>query len=143
MTTRVIDIQPLIAKTQLPLPLAQTRVAAGFPSPADEHLTGALDLNQYCIKHPAATFFVRVNGDSMLNAGIHDNDLLIVDRSLVAKHGSVVIASINGELLVKRLHKKDGRLFVVPENQAYPTLEIQENSEFEIWGVVTYVLHPL
>ncbi|MEA2109397.1 MAG: translesion error-prone DNA polymerase V autoproteolytic subunit [Pseudomonadota bacterium] len=125
------------------LPLAVASVSAGFPSPADDYLEGVLDLNQHLIKHPAATFFVRVTGDSMIDAGIHDGDLLLVDRSLEMVDGKVVIAIINAELLVKRVRKVGARLFLLPENQAYKPIEVQENMDFELWGVVTYVIHSL
>jgi DNA polymerase V len=100
-----------------------------------------LDLNQHLIKHPTATFFVRVAGESMCQAGIHSGDVLIVDRALSPSDGSVVIAVINGELTVKRLSKRKGKLMLVPENQQYPPLAITETTAFEVWGVVTYVIH--
>ena len=125
------------------LPLAVSSVSAGFPSPADDYLEGTLDLNQHLIKHPAATFFVRVTGDSMIDAGIHDGDLLLVDRSLEMVDGKVVIAIINAELLVKRVRKVGERLFLLPENQAYQPIEVQEEMDFELWGVVTHVIHSL
>ena len=126
-----------------PLPLAVSSVSAGFPSPADDYLEGTLDLNQYLIKHPAATFFVRVAGDSIIDAGIHDGDLLLVDRSLEAVDGRVVIAIINGELLVKRMRKVAEHLFLLPENQAYEPIEVREEMDFELWGVVAHVIHSL
>jgi DNA polymerase V len=138
---RISEILTPNINNRLPLPLAEARVAAGFPSPADGYLTSQLDLNQHLIQHPAATFFVRVNGDSMLDAGIHHGDMLVVDRSLQPKNTNVIIAVINGELLVKRLKQENGRLFVVPENKNFPTIEIHEGSNFEVWGVVTYVIH--
>jgi len=93
-----------IHQSSLNLPLFSSRVQAGFPSPAADHLEASLDLNQHLIQHPASTFFVRASGNSMINAGIHNNDILVVDRSLEAKHGNIVIAALNGELTVKRLH---------------------------------------
>ena len=126
-----------------PLPVALAAVSAGFPSPADDYLEGCLDLNQYLIKHPAATFFVRVAGDSMINAGIHDGDLLLVDRSLEAVDGKIVIAVINGELLVKRVRRLGERLLLLPENPAYQALEVRQEMDFELWGVVTHVIHAL
>lgn len=129
--------------TILPRPLFLVSVSAGFPSPADDHLDVQLDLNQHLIKHPAATFFIRVSGDSMLGAGIHSGDLLIVDRALEATHNRVVIAVVNGELTVKRICQQDDGLFLMPDNGAYPPLRIQPTTDFEIWGVVTNVIHPL
>jgi DNA polymerase V len=116
-------------------------VSAGYPSPADDDLDGSLDLNQHLITHPTATFFVRVAGESMREAGIHSGDVLIVDRALTPRDGSVVIAVVNGELTVKRLAKRQGQLVLMPENQYYPPLPITETTAFEVWGVVTYVIH--
>lgn len=122
-------------------PLYSSHVSAGFPSPADEHMEGKLDLNQYLIKHPAATFFVRVTGDSMINAGIHPGDVLVVDRSLTPADGRVVIVALDGELTVKRLYKKPDRTMLLPENDAYEPIVIREGQELHIWGVVTSVVH--
>lgn len=124
-------------------PLYCSKVSAGFPSPADDYLEPNLNLNQHLIKHPAATFFVRVSGESMIEAGIHNGDLLVVDRSLEPKDGKVVIAVINGELTVKRLNIKNGKTQLFPENKNYPTIEINEDMSFSIWGVVTSVIHEL
>lgn len=118
-------------------------VPAGFPSPAADYAEGPLDLNHHLNPRPAATFFVRVSGDSMIGAGIHSGDLLIVDRSVTPKHGNVVIAVLNGELTVKRLQKEGCHLALVPENPDYPTIEIAEGMDFEIWGVVTKAIHYL
>lgn len=125
------------------IPLFEATISAGFPSAADHGIQEYLDLNRHLVKHPAATFFVKVEGDSMILAGIHSGDTLIVDKALEAKSGNVIVAIYNGEFTVKRLLKKDDRLFLIPENPRYPQLEIKEESEFCIWGVVTYVLHPL
>lgn len=124
-------------------PLYSSKVSAGFPSPADDYLEPNLNLNQHLIKHPAATFFVRVSGESMIEAGIHNGDLLVVDRSLEPKNGKVVIAVINGELTVKRLKIKNGKTQLVPDNKSYPTMDINEEMHFTIWGVVTSVIHEL
>ncbi len=123
------------------LPLYESPVAGGVHSPAEEYVEGRLDLNKYLIKHPAATFFVRVSGESMTGAGIHPGDLLIVDRAVEAAHGKVVIAVINGELTVKRLHRVGDSLCLMPENSAYPVLNILESMNFEVWGVVTHSIH--
>lgn len=130
--------------TVLPLPLFASRVAAGFASPADDYIETPLDLNQYLIQHPAATFFLRVEGDSMLGAGIHDGDLLVVDRSLEAKDGKVVIAALNGELTVKRLQMREaGGISLLPENPDYPEIKVTAETDLVIWGVVSNVIHPL
>jgi DNA polymerase V len=125
------------------LPLFQSVVPAGFPSPADDYLDKKLDLNEYLVKHPAATFFVRVSGDSMIEAGIHDGDILIVDRSLPALDGRIIIAILDGELTVKRLRKKGQQITLVPENDLYEPIEINEFNDFEVWGVVTNVIHKV
>ena len=117
------------------------QVAAGFPSPADDYLEGNLDLNKYLIKHPVATYFVRVTGDSMVGAGIHSGDILIVDRAIEPTSRRVVIAIINGELTVKRLLRKNGKIILMPENEKYKPIEIKDETDLEIWGVVTTVLH--
>lgn len=124
-------------------PLFLASVSAGFPSPAEDYIEGRLDLNRHLIKHPAATFFVRVAGDSMIDAGIHPGDILVVDRALEPQDTNVVIAVIDGELTVKRISQRHGKLFLVPDNQAYQPLEILAEMEFEVWGVVTSVIHSL
>ena len=125
------------------LPLYSCAVSAGFPSPADDHMDGKLDLNDHLIKHPAATFFVKATGESMIGAGIHDGDILIVDRSVEAKNGKVVIAAIDGQLTVKRLSTRRGKSWLMPENDKYPPIEIKEGNDVVIWGVVTNVIHAL
>jgi DNA polymerase V len=124
-------------------PLYACKVSAGFPSPADDYLESNLNLNQHLIKHPSSTFFLRVGGDSMIEAGIHDGDLLVVDRSLEPKDGKVIIAVLNGDLTVKKLKIKNGMHTLVPENKNYPQIEIKEEMNFSVWGVVTSVIHEL
>jgi DNA polymerase V len=118
-------------------------VSAGFPSPADDYIEGRLDLNELMIRHPAATFFVRVAGDSMIGAGIHHDDILVVDRSLDPAHDKVVIAVVNGDLTVKRLFKQNGVVRLLAENPDYPPMELNEETACEIWGVVAFVIHSL
>ena len=138
---KVFDASTLTTSPQV---MYSTLVAAGLPSPTEDYSEGKIDLNDHLLQNPESTFFVRVSGDSMIDAGIHPNDLLIVDRSLRPSSGRVIIAVINGELTVKRLIKKDNnKLFLMPENPNYPILEITEEMEFMIWGVVTNVIHPL
>ncbi len=122
-------------------PLYSCSVRAGFPSPADDYIEGHLDLNTHLIKRPAATFFVTAVGDSMVNAGIHSGDLLVVDRSIEATHDRIVIAAVNGELTVKRLSRVNNRVQLVPENPNYPIIDITAEHDIVIWGVVTYVIH--
>ncbi len=127
----------------LPLPLMGSKAACGFPSPADDHLESELDLNQYLIKHPAATFFVRASGDSMLEAGILPGDILIVDRSLTPQNNSIIIAAVHGEFTVKYLKINRGQTFLYPANKKYLPLEVSKLENFQIWGVVTYAIHDL
>ncbi|GAB7081911.1 translesion error-prone DNA polymerase V autoproteolytic subunit [Megalodesulfovibrio paquesii] len=118
-------------------------VAAGFPSPADDYIDQSLDLNDHCIAHPAATFFVRVHGDSMRDAGVHDGDLLVVDRALEPVSGRIVIAALDGELTVKRIKKTADALYLLPENPDYEPIRVEPDSSFEVWGVVAYVIHKV
>lgn len=140
--SRVADVNRAVhAKYQLPL--YQSAVTAGFPSPAESEMEGTLDLNDLLIRHPAATFFVRVTGNSMVGAGIHHHDILIVDRSLEPTTGKIVIAAVNGELTVKRLMKDGATIQLVAENEGYPPIEIKEGMDLHIWGVVTNVIHTV
>ena len=122
-------------------PLFLDSVSAGFPSPATDYLENKLDLNEYLVKHPAATFIVKASGVSMAEAGILSGDLLIVDRSVTPKNDNIVIASVFGDLTVKKLRKKRSALFLVSANNEYPSIEVKEEMECFIWGVVTYVIH--
>jgi DNA polymerase V len=125
-------------------PLIGTRVPAGFPSPAQDYIEDLLDLNEYLIAHPAATYFIRVEGNSMLNAGIHSGDILIVDRALEATSNKVVIAILDGELTVKRLMiDQHGNYLLLAENKDYQPIRINQDIQFSIWGVVTYVIHKV
>jgi DNA polymerase V len=127
----------------MPLFLYGTPVSAGFPSPAEDYIEETLDLNQLLIKHPAATFFVRVAGESMIGAGIHDGDILVVDRSIEPAHNKIVVAAIDGNFTVKRLRIKNGEVFLIPENKDFsPILVNPENGVF-IWGVVRHVIHSV
>ncbi|MGZ8182309.1 MAG: LexA family protein [Methylobacter sp.] len=127
----------------IPLPLFTGKVAAGFPSPADDYIEKTLDLNELLVQKPAATFFARAQGESMLGAGIHHNDILVVDRSIEPVPGKIVICALNGELTVKRLERDNGLWKLKAENKDYPDIAIHEELEMVIWGVVTNVIHPL
>lgn len=129
--------------TECKRPLFLVPVSAGFPSPADDYIENSLDLNKHLIKHPAATFFVRVKGDSMIDAGIHSGDILIVDRSFDATDKKVVIAVVDGEFTVKRVRIIDKKIYLLPENSDFSSTEIIESMDFTIWGVVTNVIHAL
>tara|TARA_B100000212_G_scaffold111900_1_gene83312 strand:- start:191 stop:586 length:396 start_codon:yes stop_codon:yes gene_type:complete len=123
------------------VPLLNFSVSAGFPSPADDHREENIDLNEYLIKNPFSTFFIRVKGDSMINSGIQDQDLIIVDKSLIAKPGNIVIAMIDGGFTVKRLGKNNDELYLRSENHNYPDLNLKNYNNVQIWGVVIYSIH--
>ena len=131
--------QPVVSSTEAPL--VSSLVQAGFPSPAEDSIEGNLNLNEYLIHHPSATFFVRVAGDSMVNIGIFEGDILIVDRSLEPRHNHIVIAVVDGELTLKRLYKKSGTLRLLAENAAFPPLTFTDDTSLSIWGVVTATIH--
>lgn len=125
------------------LPLYQSRISAGLPTPGEDDVERKLELNEYLIKNPDTTFFLKVTGSSMIKAGIHHNDILVVDRSLEPANGKIVIASLNGELTVKRLLYKGDRLYLMPENDDFKPIEITEYTELRIWGVAISVIHSL
>ena len=141
--SKIDSVLQFINNHPLTCPLYSSRVQAGCPSPADDYIEAQLDLNQFLIKHPSATFFVRAEGESMIGAHIQSGDLLIVDRSIEAAHGKIVIAAINGELTVKRLIQQGPEVFLQAENPDFPLIKIQEYSELVIWGVVTHVIHSI
>lgn len=118
-------------------------VNAGFPSPAADYIEEKLDLNAYLVRHPAATFFVRANGDSMTGSGIFNGDILIVDRSLNPKNQNVVVAVVDGEFTVKRLCLSVGNVSLLPANPKYKPIVIMDGMDFRVWGVVTHVIHTL
>lgn len=132
---------PFQTPSKLLVPLASGNVQAGFPSPAEDHLEKSLDLNEHLVRNPAATFFVRVEGDSMRDAGIHGGDILVVDRSLSPADKQIVVAMLDGDFTVKRMRRKNGRVFLEAENDAFPLIEISENQDLVIWGVVTFIIH--
>ena len=139
----LINAAAAIQPQRMGLPLYLAPVEAGFPSPADDYLDRRLDLHQHLVRNEAATFFLRAHGESMLGAGIHDGDLLIVDRSMDAAHRKVVIAALDGELTVKRLLHREGRVLLAPENPRFEPIDITESESVHLWGVVTYVVHKL
>lgn len=116
-------------------------IAAGFPSPADDYIDKGIDLNQELIDHPAATFFLRVRGESMKDAGIIDGDTLVVDRSLKPYHNAIIVAFLNGEFTVKRYQKKDARVYLIAENVDYENILVTAQDDFEVWGVVRHTIH--
>lgn len=118
------------------IPLGMTPVSAGFPSPAEDYADRRLDINDYLVRNPVSTFFFTVRGNSMQDADIDDGDILVVDRSIEPAHGHIVVAFVNGERLVKRLHRQRNTVALLAANPAYPPLELRDGNALEIWGVV-------
>ena len=125
------------------VPFYENSVSAGFPSPAEDFMDLEMNLQDYLIQHPSATFCVRVTGDSMIKAGISSGDVMIVDRSLETKDGSIVLAVLNGEFTVKRIKKNNNKLLLNPENPKFSPIVVSEEMDFQVWGVVTHVIHKL
>jgi len=129
--------------TKLSRPLVGPKVPAGFPSPAQDYMEGSLDLNEYLVPHPASTFFVRVDGCSMIKAGIFPDDILVVDRSLEAVSGKIVVVIYDGELTVKRIRIECNRYWLEPENDEFESICVDEDADLTIWGVVCWVVHKV
>ena len=127
----------------LDIPFYQSNVPAGFPSPAEDFMDLDLNLQAYLVQHPSATFCVRVTGDSMQNAGIFSGDVMVVDRALEPKNNTIVLAVLDGEFTVKRIQKKGSQLFLKPENETFKPIEITEEIDFKVWGVVTHIIHKV
>lgn len=127
---------PLPGAPRLALPIDAVKLSAGFPSPAADYEESRLDINEYLVRNPVSTFFFPVQGDSMEGAEIFDGDILVVDKSVPARHGHIVVAFVDGLRLVKRLYRRGGRMALEAENPSYPTLTITEEMDCVIWGVV-------
>lgn len=140
---KFVGIAAMKVEESQKLPLFLSAVQAGWPSPADDYIDEEINLHELAVRNPAATFFLRAAGESMLGVGIHDGDLLIVDRSAEAANNRIVIAALDGELLVKKLVHRGRRTFLSPANPDFPEIEITNREYVHIWGVVTYVLHKL
>ena len=123
------------------IPYVTSMITAGFPSPAEDYIDKRIDLNEQLINNPAATFMVRVDGFSMTGCGINEDDVLIVDKSLKAKDKDIILAIVNGEFTVKRLNITTKGIILSPENDKFKDILINESSEFQVWGVVTYIIH--
>lgn len=121
----------------------KTANATGFGAAADDYMERGIDLNEHLIRNKPATFFFKMKGDAMKEAGIFDGDILIVDRSLKLVNGKIIVAILNGELLVRRFHRNFSSAFLIAENERYKNINLAEFTNFSVWGVVTYVIHPL
>lgn len=124
----------------MPLPYADEGIAAGFPSPAQDYIQQAIDLNKELIKNPSSTFFGRVVGNSMQDEGIEENDILVIDKSLEVHNGDLVVCYIDGEFTLKRIQLEKDRAWLVPSNPQYPKIKVTEDNDFIVWGVVTYTI---
>ncbi|MBR6757812.1 MAG: translesion error-prone DNA polymerase V autoproteolytic subunit [Bacteroidaceae bacterium] len=136
-------IQPIIPVDTYTIPALEEAVPAGFPSPAQDHQGEGIDLNRELIKHPASTFCARVSGNSMRDCGIDDGDLLIIDKSLTPREGSVAVCFVDGEFTLKRISIRRDGIWLVPANPQYPELHVTEDSNFQVWGIVSYVVKAL
>ncbi len=128
------------SENAIELPFISHRVKAGFPSPAEDFMESRIDLNRELTRNPLSTFYIKVCGNSMTDAGIDNNDILVVDRSLEPGNGKIAICFIDGEFTVKRLKTEKEALYLMPENKAYNPIKVTTENQFAIWGVVTYVI---
>ncbi len=135
-----IRFYPLLANEEIQIIHVDGAICAGFPSPADDYLQTQIDLKKELVTNPDATFMVRVQGDSMRSDGIEDGDVLIIDRSLTAKHGTIAVCYLNNQFTVKRLYKCGGKIRLMPANPDFEPIEVQEGDELVIWGVVTFII---
>lgn len=135
-----IDIFSAATETPLKLPYVSEGISAGFPSPALDFIDLSIDLNKHLIKHPAATFYGRVKGYSLKNAGIDNGDLLIIDRSIEPTNGKIAVCYIDGEFTAKRIKIFESEILLIPENEDYQTIKVTKDNDFIIWGIVTHVI---
>lgn len=136
----IIDIFSSDTETELALPFVDEGISAGFPSPALDFVDLTIDLNRHLIKNPSATFYGRVKGDSLKNAGICNGDLLIIDRSLEPTNGKIAVCYIDGEFTAKRVQISQKEILLIPENENYQPIRVTEENNFLIWGIVTHVI---
>ena len=139
--TDVLDIYAVEESTLSNIPMFADSVQAGFPSPAEDYMDLDLNLQDHLIKNPSATFCVRAVGESMKDAGIQSGDIMLVDKSLTPKNRSIVLAVIDGEFTVKRVNVSEKKIYLVPDNENSPPIKITEEMDFQVWGVVTYIIH--
>lgn len=138
MKKKNLEIYKADTDTQLVLPIADGGIKAGFPSPAQDFMDLSIDLNKELVKHPSSTFYGRVSGDSMIDAGIYDGDILIIDKSLEPKDGDMAVCFIDGEFTIKYIKIEEKVIWLVPANENYKPIKATEDNDFLIWGIVTY-----
>ena len=139
-TSNNLDIYSTSTATTMDVPIIESGISAGFPSPADDFLDASIDLNKAFIKHPATTFCGRVKGNSMKDLGIHNGDLMIIDKSLEPKNGAVAVCYIDGEFTVKKIKIESDCCWLIPANENYSPIKVTPDNEFIIWGIVTHVI---
>ena len=137
----MIEVYHIDKSAKFELPLFSDAVSAGFPSPADDYIENHLDLNKYLIQHPSSTFYIKVSGDSMVEANIYCGDILIIDRSIKIQNNDVALVILNGSFTVKRLRIIGERVLLVPENAKYKTIDVSKEMDFEVWGKVIWSIH--
>lgn len=134
----ILEISTADLTSELSLPLADGGIKAGFPSPAQDFLDNAIDLNKELVRHPASTFYGRVKGDSMQDAGIYDGDILVIDKSLEPRDGDIAVCFVDGEFTIKYIRIEENAVWLIPANEHYKSIKVTEENEFLIWGIVTY-----
>ncbi len=135
-----LDIYSAITETELALPVLSADISAGFPSPALDFIDLTIDLNRHLIKHPTATYYGRVKGESMKDAGINDGDLLVIDKSILPSDGKIAVCFLDGEFTLKRIKIDKKGVWLMPENPAYKPIKIEEENTLSVWGIVTHVI---
>lgn len=139
-TQVTIDIYTPDVSSHMPLPFADQGIQAGFPSPAQDYISETIDLNRELIHHPAATFYGRVSGDSMIDEGIEPGDILVIDRSIEPADGELAVCCLDGEFTLKRISLRQGQVWLVPSNERFDPILVTPENSFEVWGVVTYTI---
>jgi DNA polymerase V len=137
MSINILNPNPT---SDLPLPNAGSQISAGFPSPAEDYLEPTLDLNSALIKNPSSTFYGRVSGVSMKDAGVDNGDLLVIDKSLTYRNNALAVCFINGEFTLKRIKVEGNTILLMPANQDYQPIVVKEDDDFTVWGIVTYII---
>lgn len=138
-----LDIFSANTETELTLPFVEEGISAGFPSPALDFIDTSIDLNKHLIKHPSSTFYGRVKGESLKNAGIANGDLLVIDKSLEPQNGKIAVCFIDGEFTAKRIQINKDEIWLIPENENYKSIRVTKENDFLIWGIVTHVIKNL
>jgi DNA polymerase V len=139
-STSTLEIYSVLTETILELPVISSGISAGFPSPAMDFIDLTIDMNKHLVKHPSATFYGRVKGMSMKDAGIHDGDLLVIDKSLQPKNNKIAVCYIDGDFTVKRIKIENDCIWLIPENEIYKPIKVTNENDFIIWGIVTHVI---